>query len=105
MKIKGKKIKQGVRNIFKKLFQKIYLIFVLLVILNLILGEFFFWKYYLKAEEKEIEIPSSLKIDQTLLNKFSLNQREREELFKAALNKDYPELFSSSALRKTEIEK
>jgi len=93
MKLRKEKIKEGVKTILKKFCLNLWLLLVLLLVLDLVLGGVFFWKYYLKAEEKEITFSPPLKINQSLVNEFSSLTEEREKLFDRAQNKDYPQLF------------
>jgi len=100
MKVEDKKVKEGLKKILKRFWQNLILLLVLLLVLDLVLGGFFSWKYYLK--EKEISNPFPLKINQALIEKFSSTWEEKEIIFKAAEDKQYPELFRLTIVNEEE---
>lgn len=91
--INKKIIKKELLKILQKLSQNLFLVLVFLLVLDLIIGGLFFWKYYLKAQAREIMLPPVLKINQALLNKFSSQYLKREKIFQAAETKQYPDPF------------
>ena len=88
-----KKIKAGVIKILKKLWQNLVFLMIFLLILDLIFGGIFFFKYYLLAEEEEPQVILPLKINQGLMEKVSSGWQEREIIFKAAAEKEYSDPF------------
>ena len=93
MKIKISKIKEKLLEFLKKFWQNLFLVLILLLILDLILGGVFFWKYYLRPQEKEPQIIPPLKINQVLMEKVSEEWARRETIFKTAEEKGYPDPF------------
>jgi hypothetical protein len=93
MKLEIGKIKRGWKKIIKKFSQNLFLFLIFLLLLDLALGGIFFWKYYLKMTKKETKIIPSLKINQVLMDQFSLAYQEREKLFELAKQKQYFDLF------------
>ena len=88
-----KKVKNTVIKILKKLWQNLILLMIFFLVLDLIFGGIFFFKYYLLAKEKEPQVYIPLKINQTLMEKFSSEWQNREKIFKAAEEKEYPNPF------------
>ncbi|MBZ9572716.1 hypothetical protein KJA17_00770 [Patescibacteria group bacterium] len=93
MKIKINKVKENLIELLKKFWQNLFLILILLLVLDLILGGIFFWKYYLRPQEKELQIIPPLKISQGLMEKVSGEWARRESIFKEAEEKEYPDPF------------
>lgn len=93
MEIKISKIKENLNKVLKKFWQNLFLILILLLVLDLILGGIFFWKYYLRAQEKEPQVILPLKINQALMEKVSEKWAEREAIFGKAAEKEYSDPF------------
>ena len=93
MKLRGEKIKKGVINILKKFSQNLWLFLVFLLILDLLFGGIFFWKYYLQAKAREVQRAAYLRINQALMERFSEEWAQRERIFQQAETKEYPNLF------------
>lgn len=94
MKINPAKIKKSTAKLLKKFWQNLFLMMLLLFLLDLIFGWLLLYRYYLKIEET-VQIPSPLKINEVLLNQFSSQWVSREEVFRAADEKQYPNPFRS----------
>ncbi len=94
MQIDLNKIKEPLLNFFKLFWQKLFLFLVFFLLIDLILGGFLFWHYYLKAEQAQIFLPPTLTINQSFLNDFSAKWQEKELNFEQALSKDFPDLFN-----------
>jgi len=93
MKIELKKFLNSLKNLKKRIFENLVLLLVTLLLIDLIIGGIFFWRYYLKVIKEELEITPSLKINQTLLNQFSNTYQKRQELFEEAKEKEYFDIF------------
>lgn len=85
------KIKKSLVKTAEKMWQDVYLLFFLFLILDIIIGFGFFLKYYLYQEK--IEAYPLPKINQDLLNDFSAEFQKREQNFKNADNKTYSDPF------------
>ncbi len=91
MKIIIFKIKKGLIKTLKKIWQNVFLLLFLFLILDLIIGVGFFLKYY--SEQEKPEDYSILRVNQDLLDNFSSEFQKREENFKNTENKTYLDLF------------
>jgi len=96
MNIVVKKIKDIIVKILKKLWQNLIVLMIFLLILDLIIGGIFFFKYYLLAKEKEPETYIPLRINNALMENFSAKFQERENNFNAAESKEYTDPFQST---------
>jgi hypothetical protein len=93
MKIKKEKIKIVLKRIFQRFGKNLFSLLILLLVLDLLLGGIFFWKYCLKKGEERFQLPPPLKINQALLKKFSSDFAKREAVFKSIPQKQYPDPF------------
>jgi hypothetical protein len=96
---KNKNIKEFIGNILKLFWQKLFLVLLLFLVLDLIIGTVFFFNHYLSVQERGKSFFLPLKINQTLANNFLKNFQEREKLFKTVSEKYYPNLFSGPGTR------
>ena len=87
-----KKIKPGIVKVLNKFWQNLYLLMILLLVLDLVLGGIFFSKYYLRKEEKPQKY-ISIKINENLIEEFSLEYQNREKIFKEIEKKEYLDPF------------
>ena len=83
-----KKIKPGIVKVLNKFWQNLYLLMILLLVLDLVLGGIFFSKYYFEKEEKPQKyIP--IKVNEDLIEEFSLEYQNREKIFNKVEKKEY----------------
>ena len=93
MKIEIKNIFPILKGLKRKFLQNSLLLLIFFLLIDLIIGGIFFWKYYRKVIGEEPKITPSLKIDQTLLSRFSNTYQKRQELFEEAKEKVYFDIF------------
>lgn len=96
MKLRIEKIKKVLGKVLGKFWHNIFLILILLLALDLILGGICFLRYYLKVPGKELPSTQVLKINQGLLEEVSSRLAEKEAIFKKAKDKKYPDLFRTT---------
>lgn len=101
MKFNQELIKKYFKGLSQKLGRNLLIIFVLFLLLDLCLGFVFFYRYYWKGIEKEVELPPPLKLNQALLNKFSSERTARENALKEIENKVYPDPFRGFAIEES----
>lgn len=94
LKINKKTIKKGLLGALRKLGKHLPLVLIFLICLDLILGGFFFWKYYIKGGEREIVMSPPLMINRGLLNNLSAKYAEKEKVSQIAEAKTYLDSFS-----------
>ena len=92
-----KKIKSGAIKILKKLWYNLILLMLFLLILDLIFGGIFFFKYYFLAKEKEPETYIPLRINKALMENFSAEFQKREKIFNNTEKKEYPDPFQGTS--------
>ena len=93
MKIEIKKFLNFLKNFKKRIFENLVLLLATLLLIDLIIGGIFFWKYYLKVIKEKPKIIPPFKINQTLLNQFSNTYQKRQELFEEIKKKEYFDIF------------
>ncbi len=71
----------------------IYLVLILFLLIDLLILFLFFWQLYLNLDTQTLETPTSLKMDQALLQDFSSQYDTRQVNFDNALSKSYPDPF------------
>lgn len=86
------KIKNFLIKGLKKVWQNLFLLLAILLFLDLMITIIFFFKYSFQKEK--LENRSSLKINESLMKNFSLDNQKREAIFQEAKNKTYPDIFN-----------
>lgn len=92
MKTTFKKIKIKIKKFFKKFWQNLTLLFLLILILDLVFVGFLFFKYYFKKEEKSFFF-SELKINQNIFQKLSLEWEKRIKIYEQIPKNKYSDPF------------
>jgi len=96
-----KKIKTITIKILKKLWNNLLLLMIFFLVLDLIFGAIFFLNYYLLAKQEEAQFYMPLRVNEALIQNVSSGFRERENMFKAAEQKQYPDPFRATLSEET----
>lgn len=102
--MKTKAIKKGLVALFKKISQNLFLVLLFLLLLDAVLGWLFFWKYYLKSDEANVQITQPVKLNQALKTKTFSVWEEKEAASLAAKTKTYPDPFNLALKEPPETE-
>lgn len=103
--IKIKKIKEFLKRLVWIIGRNAFVVFVILFFLALILGGFIFYKYSFLAEKSEPQITERpLRLEETIYQKILKEWQIRQQKFKEAEEKEYPDLFSSRVVTSEETE-
>lgn len=100
MKLASKKIQEVLFKILNRFWERLFLILIFLLVLDLIIGAIFFFSYCFKVKEERTKFYLPLKMNQNLVSQLSLEYQKREEIFNKAKDKNYIDLF-----QKIEFEK
>lgn len=87
------KIEKRLKTVLKKFWQRLFLVLIFLLVLDLFLAGISFWKYYLAPREKILQGYLPLRISQVLIDDFSQDWQEREVLFEKASEKVHRDIF------------
>jgi len=74
--------------------RQVFLFLIFLLLLDLVIAMIFFFKYGFQKER--IETYSTIKINQDLINKFSIENQKKEALFQKAKDKIYLDFFGKN---------
>ena len=92
MKLNTETIKEETKNFLTIIWKNLILILFFLLILDIVIGGIFFWKYSINPQQKKQTI-SSLTINKNLVEKISDEWTKRDSLFENAVEKEYPDPF------------
>ncbi|MBL7156218.1 MAG: hypothetical protein ISS87_01290 [Candidatus Pacebacteria bacterium] len=94
MKINLLELKLLLKRIPEILLNKVILFFFILILFNLLIGSFVYYKYSFLVLKKEITVTDNgLMLEQELLNNIINKLDEREKSFQETETKIYPDLF------------
>ncbi len=93
MKIKNKNIKKIFFKILNKFWQNLFLILIALLLLDAIIGAFYFFHYSSKVEKEESGFYLPLDVNRNLIDNLLADYQKRQILFEDAKEKTYPDLF------------
>ena len=93
MQIVNKKIKNVLLRIMNKFWHKLFLILIILLILDLLIGVILFSCYCSNIKQEEAKFYLPLEINEGLVNRLSSEYQAREEIFNQAKEKIYLDFF------------
>lgn len=93
MKFKIERIKNILLKILNKFWHKLFLILILLLVFDVLIGVILFSCYCSNIEQEETKFYLPLKINQDLINQLSSEYGKREKIFNQAKEKIYPDFF------------
>jgi len=87
-------IKEGTKNILFFFWQRLALVFVIFVLIDLIIGALFFWQYYFRTQNGALMTPDGVSIEKNLASQLLEKWTERDQFFEQAPQKDRPDPFN-----------
>ena len=93
MKVDINKIKKELKPILNVFWQKLFLVLILFIVIDLLIGSLFFYSYYVKAQEEESAAPLLLGVNQVMLEGVFSKWDEKEVKFKEAISGEFPDFF------------
>lgn len=94
MRFNIRKYKKELKKLLEILFKRIFLIFVLLSLLEIVFCLLIFYQYLILPERKEFEVlETPLAIREELLQEILRASQQKEERFREISGKTYPDLF------------